>query len=114
MRRVVLYTPAPAPALVIGRFRVAVAANGAQIPELPAPMSATGSRSCQIGVVGVAIIASQPMATALSSRAVATMYRGWIRSTCRPTMGASTPVRTAIGTVTTADSVGVRPATSCK
>ena len=112
--RVALYTPDPAPARAGGRLRVAVAASGAQMSAIPTPIAANGSTSRHIGVVGVISIDNHVSATASVAKPNPTIGPGWERSTMRPTAGASRPVTTAVGAITSADLVGDNPHTACR
>ena len=91
---------------------MAVAANGDQMNAMPTPISVSGTTSRQMGVVGVMSTASQvsPMASTENPNPIT--GRGCARSTILPTIGASTPVATAIGAVSSAARVGVRPQTA--
>jgi hypothetical protein len=109
--RVVLYTPAPAPACRGGRFRVAVELRGAQMPAFAKPSTALGSRNSHTGVSGCMSAEFQNSATAMSSSPAAVMYLGCTRSTNLPTTGARPPEISAIGTIMRADCVGVMPRT---
>ena len=90
---------------------MAVAASGDQMNAIPMPSAVSGSTSRQIGVVGVISMDSHVNPMAITEKPKPTTGRGWERSTMRPTSGASTPVATAMGAVSSAARVGVRPHT---
>jgi hypothetical protein len=92
---------------------VAVAASGDQMNAIPMPMTVNGSTNRQIGVSGCISIDSQVSAIARPEKPAPTIGPGWVRSTRRPTNGASTPDATAIGAVSSAACVGVIPHTAC-
>ena len=92
---------------------MAVAASGDQMNAMPTPIAANGNTSRQIGVVGVISIDSHVNAIASTEKPNPITGRGWERSTIRPTNGASTPVATAIGAVSSAERVGESPHTAC-
>ena len=91
---------------------MAVAASGDQMNAMPTPMAMNGSTSRQIGVVGVISIDSQVSAIATVEKPKPTIGRGCARSTSLPTNGASTPVATAIGAVSSAALVEDSPHTA--
>ncbi len=111
--RVALYTPEPAPARSPARLRVAVAASGDQMNAMPTPIRICGSTSRQIGVVGVISIDSQVRPMAMAEKPKPMTGIGWVRSTIRPTSGASTPLAIAVGAVSRADRIGDSPHTDC-
>ena len=92
---------------------MAVVASGAQMNAMPTPIAVSGNSSRQIGVVGVISNDSHVSATARVEKPKPISGRGWVRSMIRPTSGASTPLAMAIGAVSSADRVGVSPATAC-
>ena len=93
---------------------MAVELSGAQMPALAKPSTALGSRNSQMGVSGCIRRAFQNSATDIRTRPVAVMNFGLTRSMIRPTTGASPPEISAIGTIISADWVGVRPRTIWK
>ena len=111
--RVALYTPEPAPAMSGGSLRVAVAASGDQMNAIPTPSAMNGSTSRQTGVVGVISTDSQVNPIARVANPNPTTGTGCERSMIRPTHGASRPLVSAIGAVSTAEPVGLRPITCC-
>ena len=82
------------------------------MPALPMPMRAEGRRNIQTGVSGRMSAAYQTSDPATSRRPGTSMRRGSMRSSRRPASGDSTPAATAMGTISSADSVGVRPRAS--
>ncbi len=89
-----------------------MAASGDQMNAMPTPIAVSGRTRRQIGVVGVISIDSHVSAIAITEKPNPTIGRGWERSTILPTNGASTPVATAIGAVSSAARVGDSPHTA--
>src|SRR3954451_4183314 len=77
------------------------------------PSKAIGSSSSQIATSGSITWLSQNIDTEQHSSPNPAMNRGGVRSTSRPTDGASAPEMTAIGTSSSADLVGDSPRTAC-
>ena len=86
-------------------FRVAVAASGEKMNAMPTPIAVSGNSSRQIGVGGVRSNDSQVSAMAAVEKPNPMTGVGWVRSTMRPTSGASAPEAIAIGAVSSADRV---------
>src|SRR3954463_8001296 len=80
---------------------------------LATPSSAIGSSSSQIATSGSITWLIQNIDTEQHSSPKPAMNRGGVRSTSRPTNGASAPEMTAIGTSSSAALVGVSPRTAC-
>ena len=78
---------------------------------IPMPIAINGSSNRQMGVLGLISKDSHSNATATTANPNPMMGRGCERSTIRPTNGASTPLATAIGPVSSAARVGVSPQT---
>ena len=76
-----------------------MAARGAQIPDMPKPRSAIGSRMCQASASAVIASASHSTATVVTANPSPVSNRGCTRSVNRPTMGAITIDTAAIGTM---------------
>ena len=91
---------------------MAVELSGAQMPAFANPSTALGSRKSQMGVSGCISEAFQNSATDIRTRPAAVMNFGLTRSMILPTTGARPPEITAIGTIISADCVGVRPRTT--
>ena len=87
--RVVLYTPELAPAKCGGRFRVAVAVNGAHTNAIPTPIAPNASASRQIGVPGAISKDSQVIPIASIEKPKPSTGSGGNRSMIMPTNGAS-------------------------
>ena len=87
---------------------------GAHIAALASPMTALGSSSQPIATSGDSMPAYQNSETASRTIPVTATFRGFTRSMSLPTMGASPPESSAIGTSMSADCVGVRPRTVWK
>src|SRR5438067_1288805 len=105
--------PAPAPASLIGRLRVAVVDSGAHTNPLATPSSVIGSSSSQMAVSGAITAPSQNSATANQTSPNPATQRGCARSASQPPTGDRAPDTTAIETNSSADWVGVRPSTPC-
>ena len=69
---------------------------------IPTPMTPSGTASRQMGVLGDISTDSHSSEMASVEKPKPMMGRGWERSTIRPTNGASTPLATAIGAVSSA------------
>src|SRR6476620_2404813 len=104
--------PDPAPADESGRLRVAVAARGAHMNALATPMRAIGSSSIHVLLSTVVARLSQNSEAEQSASPKAVIVRGCMRSVSLPATGARAPDRTAIGTSSRADLVGVMPRTT--
>src|SRR3954468_4317948 len=104
--------PAPAPARLIGRLRVAVAEVGAQTKALPTPSSVIGSRISQVAESGVITWLNQTNDALAAANPKPVITRGCTASVSLPTHGARMIDINAIGTSSSAAAVGDRSRTS--
>ena len=91
---------------------MAVAASGAQTPAMPKPSTPIGTRISQVALSGVITSASHSTAAAVTAKPAPVIRRGCTRSVNLPTTGAMTIDIAAIGTISSAASVGGSPRTS--